>query len=183
MSPVPSLGKLSITGQVGCQPVPRTQAGIPSAPQMPGVLYVLQDQRQQWVLGFLWARADAVSQSQLEVPQRTISHRTHMPFPDPQTPRFKDWGVSGPQPQLAAKCGSGPAFQTNSREARRGDLPPPSPLPWKVQEQDCLGGGRPGVTDTPLTLRESEILVIGRRKSTFRPSRGKARKPLLELGL
>lgn len=40
VSPVPSLGKLSITGQVGCQPVPRTQAGIPSAPQMPGVLYV-----------------------------------------------------------------------------------------------------------------------------------------------
>ena len=56
VSPVPSLGKLSVTQQVGRQPVTGHRRAPPKPCRCPGSYKSLQDQGQQCVLGFLQAR-------------------------------------------------------------------------------------------------------------------------------
>ena len=156
VSPRPSLGKLSVAGQVGRQPVPRTQAGIPPALQMQGCICMsLQDQRQQWVLGFCGLGADWVSQEPAGgvPPENHMGHCTHMPFPDPRTSSFQSLGSE--RAPISACCQMREAGQPfrPAPGRRRGDLQPPEPTSLEGSGAGLPGWrGRPGVTKTPLTL-------------------------------
>lgn len=132
VSPAPSLGKLSVAGQVGCQPVPRTQAGIPPALQMPGVLYVPSGPETAVGPGVSVGQGQMGSlRSQLGgCPQRTTwATAPRCPSLTHRHRASKAWGVSGPQSQLAAKCGRQASLSDQLQGGKGETSSPPSPRP------------------------------------------------------